>query len=187
MAAFEIAEWPIIANLSQTIWRTRFDILGHSATSKSATSAPKCRICRLDAPFDAPKSELSSALRISAVRHTYDRITTVLWNLDKNGHFINVYFFSSKLCKMPVVLGRARTRGSSFPKFTPTALIDNVDNFYKPQVCPYKTSLLRWRVWRKRGKAVNDFKSYGKLAGAPSPLFSSFQYINPTFFHTSSK
>ena len=74
MAAIEVAGWPRISNLSQVIERPKFVILNRPATSNASMSAPKCRICKFDPPFDAPGSELSSALRISVVRQAYDRM-----------------------------------------------------------------------------------------------------------------
>ena len=91
MAAFEVSGLPRISNLSKEISLLKFNILGHPATSKAPMSAPKCRICKFDPAFDAPGSGLSSALRISAVRHTYDRMVSFLWTLGKNSHFVNVW------------------------------------------------------------------------------------------------
>ena len=91
MVALEVAGWPRISNLSKEITWLRFEILGHQATSKATTSAPKCRISTFDPPFDAPGSGLSSALRINIVRHTCDRMAHFLWTLDKNCHFADVW------------------------------------------------------------------------------------------------
>ena len=78
MAAFEVAGWPRISNLGLQIVWLKFEILGHSETSKASMSATECRICKPDPPFDTQGSELPRALRISAVRHAYDRMTTIL-------------------------------------------------------------------------------------------------------------
>ena len=91
MADFEVAGWPRISNLVLQIVWLRFAIMGHSAISKAAMSAPECRIYKFCPPFDVPGSGLSSALRIIAVRHTYDHVATIFWTLDKNCRFINVW------------------------------------------------------------------------------------------------
>ena len=61
---------------------TRFEILGHPATSKPAMSAPKCRKMKFDPPLDAPESRLSSARRINIVWQTLECITSMLSKLE---------------------------------------------------------------------------------------------------------
>ena len=74
MVAFEVAGWLRISNLgTQNAW-PRFEILSLPATSKAAMSAPECRICKFDPPFDAPGSGLSSALQINILRQTRERV-----------------------------------------------------------------------------------------------------------------
>ena len=70
----------IAANLrfSSQIGRPIFEILVNPTTSKVAMSAPKRRKIKFDTPLDAPGSGLSSALRISALRHTLEAMTTFL-------------------------------------------------------------------------------------------------------------
>ena len=70
---------------------SRFEILVHPATSKVPMLVPKCRICAFDPPLDAPRPGVPSALRLSTVQHTFDRMASFLWTLDKNSHFVNVW------------------------------------------------------------------------------------------------
>ena len=51
-------------------------------------SAPKCRICKFDPPFDASGSELSSALRINAVRHAVRRLFGNSWQKRPFGAYL---------------------------------------------------------------------------------------------------
>ena len=59
------------------LWISRF--WSNPLTSKAAMSAPNSRVNKLDAPFDAPGSELSSALRINIVRQTIERMEHFVW------------------------------------------------------------------------------------------------------------
>ena len=58
-------------------WISRF--WSYPPTSKVTRSAPNSRINKLDAPFDAPGSGFSSALRINIVRQTHERMKHFLW------------------------------------------------------------------------------------------------------------
>ena len=62
-ADFEVAGWARNWNLStDEISFLGFEFLAHPATSKGTMSAPECRISMFDPPFDAPGSEVSSAV-----------------------------------------------------------------------------------------------------------------------------
>ena len=59
-------------------------VFGNSDISNVTTSAPSRQIPTFDPPLDSQGSVLSSTLRISAVRHTRERITPYFWKQSKN-------------------------------------------------------------------------------------------------------
>ena len=78
MALFEVLGWPSISNYSSKISLLRCEILCHLSTSKVSMIAAKRWISTFDPPFNAPRIQLSSAYQISSVRHTYDRVASIL-------------------------------------------------------------------------------------------------------------
>ena len=67
----------------------KFKILDHPATLKDAMSNPKCRISTF-AHYWKRQDLTFWPHFVSAVWHTYNRMTTFFCTLDKNGHFVNV-------------------------------------------------------------------------------------------------